>query len=451
MTECTQSSFEFAAHFGKPVVADFSGPVTTSDGGALLLRQTDARINLLRRFAACFQDRRDARFVRHEVAEMIAQRVFGIALGYEDVNDHDRLRKDSMLALAAGKRRSEVPLAGKSTLNRLELGGCEATRYKKITWDTGAMDELMTGVFVESYSEPPRQIVLDLDATDLPLHGHQEQRFFHGYYDHYCYLPLYIFCGEHLLCARLRPSNQDAAAGSVDEVAAIVNRIRRSWPDVRIILRGDSGFCRESLMKWCEDNRAGYVFGFARNVKLERLLEPSMDRARAQGAATGEPARVFADFVYETTSGRWSKPRRVVGKAEITGGKENPRFVVTSLAAGEWDAQALYEDFYCQRGEMENRIKEQMSLFADRVSAETMRANQLRVYLAGMAYVLVSALRRIGLQGTEMARAQATTIRLRLLKIGAQVRTSARRVWVQLAASFPLQSLFWRVAGQLRR
>ncbi len=450
MTECTQSSFEFAAHFSKPVVAEFTGPITTSDGGGLLLRQTDARINLMQRFAACFQDQRDARFIQHEVAEMISQRVYGIALGYEDVNDHDQLRNDSMLSLLSGKRRNEIPLAGKSTLNRLELGSDQATRYKKITWKTDAMDELLTNIFIEAHSEPPRQIVLDLDATDLPLHGHQEQRFFHGYYDHYCYLPLYIFCGEHLLCARLRPSNQDGAAGSVDEVEAIVNRIRRSWPEVRIILRGDSGFCREELMKWCEDNKVDYVLGFARNPKLERLLAPSMDRAREQQLATGKPARVFAEFDYATTSGSWSQPRRVVGKAEITGDKENPRFVVTSLPAEQWDAQALYENLYCSRGEMENRIKEQMSLFADRVSTETMRANQLRVYFAGMAYVLVSALRRIGLQGTEMARAQATTIRLRLLKIGAQVRISARRVWVQLASSFPLQSLFWRVAEQLR-
>ena len=450
MTECTQSSFEFAAHFNKPVVADFTGPITTSDGGGLLLRQTDARINLMQRFAACFQDQRDARFIQHEVSEMISQRVYGIALGYEDVNDHDQLRNDSMLSLLSGKRRNEIPLAGKSTLNRLELGTDQASRYKKITWKTDAMDELLTSIFVEAHSEPPRQIVLDLDATDLPLHGHQEQRFFHGYYDHYCYLPLYIFCGEHLLCARLRPSDQDGAAGSVDEVEAIVSRIRKSWPAVRIILRGDSGFCREELMKWCQDNRVDYVLGFARNVKLERLLAPSMDQARQQQLASGKPARVFAEFDYETTSGSWSQSRRVVGKAEITGDKENPRFVVTSLPSEEWNAQALYENLYCSRGEMENRIKEQMSLFADRVSTETMRANQLRVYFAGMAYVLVSALRRIGLQGTEMARAQATTIRLRLLKIGAQVRISARRVWVQLAASFPLQSLFGRVAEQLR-
>lgn len=450
MTECRQSSFEFAGHYSKPVVADFTGPETTSDGGGLLLRQTDTRINLLRRFGACFQDRRDPRFIQHEVTEMVAQRVYGIALGYEDINDHDQLRKDSMLSLLTGKRRNEIPLAGKSTLNRLELGGDQATRYKKITWDTGAMDELMTSIFVESYGEPPRQIVLDLDATDVPLHGHQEQRFFHGYYDHYCYLPLYIFCGEHLLCARLRASNQDAAAGSANEVEAVVNRIRRSWPEVRIVLRGDSGFCREELMKWCEDNRVDYLFGFARNTRLERLLEPSMEQACAQQSATGKPARVFAEFDYETTSGSWSRTRRVVGKAEITGDKENPRFIVTSLPAQEWGAQTLYEKVYCLRGEMENRIKEQMSLFADRMSTETMRANQLRMYFAGMAYVLVSALRRIGLGGTEMARAQATTIRSRLLKIGAQVRFSARRVWVQLSASFPFQNLFWRVAEQLR-
>jgi len=335
-------------------------------------------------------------------------------------------------------------------LNRLELSTPEPTRYKKVDSDPDAIDRLLLDLFLEAFPQPPRQIVLDLDATDLPLHGHQEQRFFHGYYDGYCYLPLYIFCGEHLLCARLRPANQDAAAGSVEEIQRIVAQIRQAWPKVQVILRGDSGFCRDALMSWCESNRVDFVLGLARNSRLEGLVAPYVTKARGRQSATGKPARIFAEFVYETVSGTWSQARRVVAKAEVLGDKENPRFVVTSLRGRRWSRRALYEKLYCARGEMENRIKEQMSLFADRVSTETMRANQMRLYLSGVAYVLVSALRRLGLAGTELERAQATTIRLRLLKIGAQVRVTARRVWVQMAESFPLQSLFWQVADQLR-
>lgn len=450
MTECTPSSFEFASHFSRPVVADFTGPATTSDGGALLLRQTATKLNLLPRLAECFRDSRDQRYVQHTVEEMLAQRIYGLALGYEDLNDHDHWRHDPLLGVLTGKPQAQQPLAGKSTLNRLELGTTETNRYKKIDADTAAMDRLLVDLFLEAHGKPPARIVLDLDATDLPLHGHQEQRFFHGYYDGYCYLPLYIFCGEHLLCGRLRPANQDAAAGSVEEVQRIVAQIRQGWPKVQIILRGDSGFCREELMAWCETNKVDYVFGFARNCRLETILTPYMEQAYAQQVATGKPARVFAEFVYKTVSGSWSRARRVIAKAEVLGDKENPRFVVTSLVDQEWEPRTLYEDFYCARGEMENRIKEQLSLFADRVSTETMRANQVRLYLSGMAYVLVSTLRRIGLQGTEMARAQATTIRLRLLKIGAQVRITARRVRIQLPQSFPWQALFWRAAEQLR-
>lgn len=450
MTECTQSSFEFAAHYRRSVETDFSGPMTTSDGGALLLRQTAIKLNLMPRIAACFLDGRDQRYVRHTVEELVSQRIYGLALGYEDLNDHDQWRHDPLLGVLTGKQHSPQSAAGKSTLNRLELGTREANRYSRIEFDTTATDRLLVDLFVEAFAAPPARIVLDLDATDLPLHGHQEQRFFHGYYDGYCYLPLYIFCGEHLLCARLRPANQDASAGSVEEVRRIVGQIRKAWPAVPVILRGDSGFCRDGLMAWCEANKVDFVFGFARNTRLEALLEPAMMQAHAQQTATGQPARVFAEFDYQTTSGSWSRSRRVIGKAEVLGDKENPRFVATSLAGPEWEARALYEDLYCARGEMENRIKEQLSLFADRVSTETMRANQMRVYLSGLAYVLVSALRRIGLQGTEMARAQATTIRLRLLKIGAQVRITARRVRIQLAQSFPWQALFWRVAEQLR-
>lgn len=450
MTECTQSSFEFASYHRRSVEADFTGPATTSDGGALLLRQTASKLNLMPRLAACFRDGRDQRYVRHTVEELVSQRVYGLALGYEDLNDHDQWRHDPLLGVLIGKLQTQRSAAGKSTLNRLELGTREANRYSKIEVDTTAIDRLLVDLFVEAYATAPTRIVLDLDATDLPLHGHQEQRFFHGYYDGYCYLPLYIFCGEHLLCARLRPANQDASAGSVEEVERIVGQIRTAWPAVQVILRADSGFCRDGLMSWCEANNVDFVFGFARNTRLEAMLEPFMRQAHAQQSITGQPSRVFAEFDYQTTSRSWSHSRRVIGKAEVLGDKENPRFVVTSLTGPEWESRGLYEDLYCARGEMENRIKEQLSLFADRVSTETMRANQMRVYLSGLAYVLVSALRRIGLQGTEMARAQATTIRLRLLKIGAQVRITARRVRVQLAQSFPWQALFWRVAEQLR-
>jgi len=423
----------------------------TSDGGAVLLRETDRRLNLLPRLAACFEDHRLPWLVSHSVQEMIAQRIYALALGYEDLTDHDQLREDPLLAVLSGKQRvGEEPLAGKSTLNRLELGGETPSRYKKIHYRQEAIDQLLVQVFVEAHAEAPDQIVLDLDTTDLPLHGHQEGRFFHGYYDSYCYLPLYIFAGEHLLCARLRTADQDAAAGSTDEVARIVRQIRAVWPQVRITVRADSGFCREELMRWCEDNRVFYVVGFARNDRLRKIIEPQAQEAARLHEVSGKSARVFTEFSYQTTTGSWSRARRVVAKAEQLEGKENPRFVVTNLSAEEWPARQLYEDLYCVRGEMENRIKEQLSLFAGRVSAETMRANQLRVDFAAMAYVLMHGLRRLGLKGTELERAQATTIRLRLLKIGAQIRITVRKVWLSLASSYPLQRLFGEVWAALR-
>jgi hypothetical protein len=451
MTECIQSSFDLQAHFSREVVARFDGGAMTSDAGAVLLRETDRRLNLLPRLAACFEDHRQPWLVSHTVPEMVAQRVYGLALGYEDLGDHDQLREDPLLSVLSGKARvGAEPLAGKSTLNRLELGGETPSRYKKIRYRPEALDDLLIQVFLEAHAEAPQQIVLDLDTTDLPLEGHQEGRFFHGYYDCYCYLPLYIFAGEHLLCARLRTADQDAAAGSTGEVERIVGRIRAAWPEVRIIVRADSGFCREELLKWCEDNGVCYAIGFPRNQRLRRMIEPQIEQAAQIHQRTGKVARVFTEFPYQTTTGSWSRPRRVVAKAEQLDGKENPRFVVTSLGAEEWPAQGLYEEFYCARGEMENRIKEQLSLFAYRVSAETMRANQLRVYFAAMAYVLVHGLRRLGLQGTELERAQATTIRLRLLKIGAQIRISVRRVWLSMASSYPLQALFGEVYRNLR-
>jgi hypothetical protein len=451
MTECTQSSFNFKAHFSREVVARFDGGTMSSDGGALLLRQTDQRLNLLARLADCFEDHRCRGLISHSVQELVSQRVYALALGYEDLSDHDQLREDPLLALLSGKRNlGEEALAGKSTLNRLELGTEQPSRYKKIHCRQEAVEELLTALFVEAHSEAPERVVLDLDVTDLPLHGHQEGRFFHGYYDEYCYLPLYIFAGEHLLCARLRTADQDASAGSQEEVERIVGQIRAAWPEVEIILRADSGFCREELMKWCEDHGVGYVFGFARNDKLRQIIAPQMEEAARQHAATGKPARLFTEFAYQTTTGSWSRARRMVAKAEQIEGKENPRYVVTNLSAEQWPARQLYEELYCQRGEMENRIKEQLSLFATRVSAETMRANQLRLSFSAMAYVLLHGLRRLGLQGTELARAQATTIRLRLLKIGARIRITARRVWFSLASSYPLQPLFAQVWTALR-
>ena len=454
MTECTQSTFEFASHFSRQVVARFDGGTITTDGGGLLLRETDRRLNLLPRLAECFLDGRSPLLVEHTVEQLVSQRIYGLALGYEDLNDHEQLRQDPLLRVLAGKSDVEdSPLAGKSTLNRLELSDGTPNRYKKITFWKDGIDELLVKVFVESYAAAPEEIILDVDATDLPLHGEQEGRFFHGYYDSYCYLPLYIFCGDQILCARLRQSNSDAAAGSLAEIQRIVAQIRAAWPKVKIVLRGDSGFCRNELMSWCEASRVDYVFGLARNQRLRRIIGPQMWEATQQWSATGKPARVFSEFSYQTRkrkNGGWNRERRVVAKAEHIDGKENPRFVVTSLKTEEWAAQALYEALYCARGEMENRIKEQFSLFADRVSSETIRANQMRMYFSAMAYVLVCGLRRLGLKGTEMETAQAATIRTRLLKIGAQVRVSVRRVYLAMAASYPWASLFEQVHANLR-
>jgi hypothetical protein len=452
MTECNQSEFEFEAHFSRQVVGRFEDSRLTSDGGALLLREADRRIGLLRRAVRCFSDGRNPEMIRHELGHLLAQRIYGLALGYEDLNDHEELRKDPLLAVLAGKRGLSQPLAGKSTLNRLELtpaGPAEAERYHKIGYSAEAIDELLVDIFLEAHRGAPRQIVLDLDATDTPLHGHRQGRFFHGYYDHYCYLPLYIFCGDHLLCARLRPSNQDASAGSVEELERIVRQMRRRWPRVRIVLRADSGFCREQLMAWCEKHGVDYLFGLARNRRLRRKIARPMRQAKQQHRCSGQAARVFAEFAYRTRSS-WSRSRRVVAKAEYLEKGENPRFVVTSLGPQAWSAQKLYERLYCARGEMENRIKEQLSLFADRLSTETMRANQLRLYFSSLAYVLLDALRRLALRGTEWASAQVNTIRLRLLKIAAQVRLTARRIWIGYSSAYPWKPLFAAAWAALR-
>jgi hypothetical protein len=445
-TECNPELFDFGSVEGRRVVAGFDGGRVTSDAGALLLGATDQAIGLIERFAACFSDGRSATDVEHSVATLVGQRVFGIALGYEDLIDHDQLRHDPVLATLAGKlaaRRSRcAPLAGKSTLNRLEHGAAAASRYHKIGHDGDAISRLFVDVFLDAHRRPPKQIVLDLDATDDPLHGHQEGRFFHGYYDCYCYLPLYVFCGRHLLAARLRRANIDASAGAGEEVARIIGQIRRRWPRVRVLLRADSAFAREALMAWCEANRVDFVFGLARNGRLIKAIEAEMAEAAAECRATGRPARRFGDFLWSTLDS-WSHRRRVIGKAEALPLGDNPRFIVTSLTPAEAEARVLYEQVYCARGEMENRIKEcQLDLFADRTSTRTMRANQLRLWFASMAYVLLCALRRIGLAHTRFAQATCGTIRLQLLKIGALVRISVRRVKVAMASAFPHQHEF---------
>lgn len=462
-TECIQESFGFQSLGNREVVARFDGGKITSDAGALLLREVERRTGILRRFAACFTDHRDPERIEHTVEELIAQRVFALCLGYEDLNDHDQLRHDPLLAVMVGKvdplgeerLRDEdkgKALAGKSTLNRLELSPVRAhreSRYKKIPVDRKAVADLFVRVFMESRAQRPDRLVLDLDATDDPLHGNQSGRFFHGYYGNYCYLPLYIFCGNDLLCAKLRPSNIDASAGALKEVQRIVAAIREKWPDVPIVLRGDSGFCREPIMNWCEHHGVDFLFGIGKNERLLRELQEELTQAKQQWQQTGQAARVFKDFSYQTLKS-WSGARRVVGKAEHLDKGSNPRFVVTSLPADRWPAQALYEQEYCARGEMENRIKEQqLCLFSDRTSCATMRANELRLWFSSMAYVVMTALRRLGLQDTELAPARCDTIRLKLFKIGALIRVTVRKVWVALAESYPYQELFRKVYHNL--
>ena len=478
-TECSTNLFDFAPVEGRKVVAGFDGGRITSDSGALLLEKTNRATRLVERLAACFVDHRQPELIEHSVATLVGQRVYGLALGYEDLNDHDHLRHDPLFGVLAGKlkaRRSDcAAVAGKSTLNRLELSKPEPSRYHKISYKAEAIEELFVEFFLDAHRTAPEEIVLDLDATDDPLHGEQEGRFFHGYYDSYCYLPLYIFCGRDLLVAKLRRSNIDASAGSVEEVARLVAQIRARWPKVRILLRADSGFTREELMAWSEKNTVDYLFGLAKNARLIAEINAELAEAAEENRQTGKPARRFKDFTYKTHKS-WSRERRVVGKAEwmrpslaeiedkakrprkkarkkvlkageidlaTLEGRANPRFIVTSLKADEYEARALYEKLYCARGEMENRIKEcQLDLFADRTSAHTMRANQLRLWLAAMAYVLLNTLRRVGLAATRFVDATCGTIRLKLLKIGAAVRVSVRRIKFSMASAFPYTDVF---------
>jgi hypothetical protein len=464
-TECNSAYLDFPMLGPRHVLADFDGGDISSDGGALLLRKVEQLTGVIRQFAACFTDHRDPDLIEHTVEELVAQRVYGLALGYEDLNDHDDLRRDPLLATVVGKddptgktrqrqRDRGKALAGKSTLNRLELtpvGADQESRYKKITCRTHVVERLLVTLFLQAHPTPPDRLVLDLDATDDPIHGHQLGRFFHGYYKSYCYLPLYIFCGNQLLCARLRPADIDASAGALKHLKRIAAQIREVWPRVRIVIRADSGFCREAILRWCEEDGVDYLIGLAQNPRLLALIAEESEQARQQFEATGQPARVFTELRYQTLES-WSRERRVVAKAEHLAKGANPRFVVTSLTVEQRPARPLYEDDYCGRGEAENRIKEQqLHLFADRTSAGTMRANQVRLFFSSIAYTLLNALRRLGLAGTELAEAQCQTIRLKLLKIGALVQVTVRKVWVRLASSCPYAAVFHRVHENLAR
>ena len=464
-TGCNRLLSDLQPSGARRVEAAFDAGRVTSDGGLLLVRELTIRSGIFRRFAACFNDHRDPARIEHSVVDLLAQRVLGIICGYEDLNDHDSLRDDPLLALAVGKtdlvgdaRKRERDrghaLAGKSTLNRLELATptvAAGERYKKISYDDHAIERLFVRNFLDAHDEAPEEIVLDLDATDDPIHGNQEGRFFHGHYGHYCYLPLYVFCGEFLLGATLHTAEVSPGRRAVEEIERIAAQIHARWPDTRIVVRGDSGFCNDEIMCWCEENGVDYVLGLAKNSRLSAEIADEMAAARAEHERTGKEARVFKEF-RDRTRDSWSCERRVIGKAEYIPEKENPRFVVTSLAADRWTARALYEELYCARGDMENRIKEQqLGLFADRTSAQTMRANQLRLWLSSIAYLIFHELRRVALAGTELARAQVSTIRARLLKIGALVKASVRRVYVSLSSVFPLQEVFWQAIARLQR
>jgi len=439
VTQCSDPTLPFATLGPRRLEADFSGGALTTDAGALLLREADKRLGLLDALDRCLPDPRDPDLITHPQRALLAQRVFGIACGYEDLNDHQALRHDPLWqALAEYDPDPDQPLASAPTLCRLENRAGRAALVR--------MARALVEQFIASHDRPPGCLILDFDATDDPVHGRQEGRFFHGYYDAYCFLPLYVFCGDQLLVAYLRPSNIDASLHARAILKLLVGRLRQAWPGVRLIIRGDSGFCRWRLMRWCDHNGVGYILGLARNGRLQDLAAPLMQEAAARWEATRQPVRLFGSIAY--AAGSWDRPRRVLVKAEHNAGGDNPRFVVSNLPG---DPQGLYDAVYCARGEMENRIKEQQRmLFADRTSCHKFLANQFRLLLSAAAYVLVEAVRRLGLAGTELARAQVSTIRLRLFKVAGMVRVSVRRVYVRLASGFPLRALFEAVLRRLR-
>ena len=464
-THCSSNQFSFQAFNGRSVSSSFDGGHITSDSGGLLLREIEEGQRFIQRFSQCFTDLRNPTFIEHSVYELVSQRTYGLCFGNEDLNDHDHLRADPLLALLCGKQDLEgktrrnvrdrgKPLAGKSTLNRLETAGSllsDRPRYKKIVAEMNELEEYFVGAFLRTTKKPPRLLILDFDATDDPLHGKQEGTFFHGYYDCYCYLPLYVFCGDHLLWAQLRKSDIDASDGALEVLQRLVKLIRHKWPLVKILIRADSGFCRDSLMSWCEANGVKFLFGMAKNRRLLKRITRTMKKAKRDWVSSGRAARRFIQFSYRTRNS-WSCPRRVVAKAEYMDKGENPRFVVTNLSAQEYEGQELYEKLYCARGEMENRIKEQqLYLFADRTSSATMRANQLRLWFSSLAYVILNELRSVGLRGTRMAEVTCASMRVKLLKIGAHLKVSVRRVVFSMASGYPDQDLFRSVLSNLQR
>lgn len=465
-THCKSDRIELQGPGRRILTADFDGGHLTTDAGVVALQQIDQKLHILRRFADCFVDAREPGRVEHSVEELIRQRVFGLALGYEDLNDHNQLRLDPLLAMAVGKqdvmgqerkhaRHQGAALAGKSTLNRLDFAvGAEAAedRYHRIAADPEAIERFFVSSFLDSFSEVPERLILDFDATDNPIHGQQEGRFFHGYYGHYCYLPLYVFSGRHILCAKLRRSNIDASEGSLDVLKDLVEQIRARWPEVEILVRADSAFARDWLMAWCEDNAVDYLFGLARNARLERELEATFEALEVERRQSEKPEtsiRRYVELRYQTRQ-TWSRERRVIGKAELTPYGRNPRFVVTSLGP-ELESREVYEDFYCARGESENRIKEQqLDLFSRRTSAHLMRANQMRLWFSAIAYLLMNELRERILCSTVLADARCQTIRLQVLKIAAHIRITARRVWISMSSSYPWQRRYRRILGLIQ-
>ncbi len=463
-THCNSDKLDFQSCGSRKVTARFDGGHITSDAGVLLLRELERRFGLIERLAECFDDHRDPDYVEHTVEELLRQRIFGLLLGYEAISDHDELRRDSALAVACGKTHPEgserrqpadegIPLAGKSTLNRLELGvqGHKEHRYKSIVGDLDQIQSLLIDLWLDHLDGPPKRVLLDLDATDIDLHGDQEDRFYHGYYGDYCYLPLYIFAGDWLLSSWLRFAGQDESAGCLAPLEVMVDRLRDRYPETDVIVRADSGFARERLMRWCRGRDLDYVLGMATNPRLRKRIEEPLEEAqKAFEPESGEPVRRFVDFEY-TTLDSWSETRRIVAKVEYLQRGPNPRFVVTSLEDDAWAPRPLYEKLYCGRSEMENRIKEcQLDLYADQASTQWRASNQLRVYWSSFAYLFICLLRRHGLAQTPWARAQASTLRTKLFRIGAQIEVTTRRVWFRLASGYPYKPRFRAVVQAIR-
>ena len=463
-TDCKDQPLLFQDLGPRKVVADFSGGTLSSDGGVLLLRQVDRGLGVSRSLARCFNDLRDARWVDHQLEQLLAQRINGLALGYEDINDHQTLRLDPLLAVACEKRDPlgqdrllpefrGVALAAPSTLNRLELSNNKQTRCHKLPHDPEKIEDCLLEKAVRCLPKHAREVVLDLDAMGHLLHGLQEGRHFNAYYDDYCYLPLYVMAGDILLWAELRTAEHGAAHGVVRALEKIIAAIRKRCPKARIIVRADSGFCNDEILSWCEGQEEVYYgVGVGKTSVLIEKLEPALAQARARHCLVGTATRAFAEFQHQTVSGSWSRSRRVIGKAEVTSQGDNPRFVVTNLPAEGFEQDEapdrftpanLYEVLYCARGECENVLKQQvLDLHADRMSTHHMASNQLRLWLSAFAYLLVERVRTLGCRGTDLARATAGTIRLKLFKVAAQVKVSVRRVYVQLSTAYPFQNLF---------